>query len=448
MASRGEPEAAEDVVAETLPFAAATSPAGTIRRFKLTVLDGPEPGRSKDPRAGRCSIGHHALNDLVVKDATVSRFHCEVWIDGGRVRVRDLGSRNGTIVDGVAVTEAFLRDGSKLRLGQVVVGLEVGDKTTRIALAERTQFGGLVGQSAAMRACFALLERAAETEVTLLLEGETGTGKSAAAEAIHDASARKKGPFVTVDCGAIPAPLLESELFGHEKGAFTGASERRRGAFEEADGGTIFLDEIGELPADLQPKLLRVLERREIRRVGANTYQPVDVRLIAATHRDLRVEVNAARFRSDLFFRLAVVRIAVPSLRQRADDISMLVERIIGAGRHTGPGVDALRDPARLADLQRADWPGNVRELRNYVERCVFYRDAPPPRDEAVPAAAAKIDLDLPFSESRRDALDAFERAYLTRMLARHDGRMKETAEAAGINRVHLYKMLKRLGVR
>jgi DNA-binding NtrC family response regulator len=446
VAARAEPEAAEDVVAETLPFTAALSPPGTVRRFKLTLLEGPEPGRSKEPRAGRCAIGHHALNDLVVKDATVSRFHCEVWLDAGRVRVRDLGSRNGTLVDGVPITDAFLRDGSKLRLGQVVVGFEIGDKTARIPLAARTELGGLVGQSAAMRACFALLERAAETEVTLLLEGETGTGKSAAAEVIHDTSARKKAPFVTVDCSAIPGPLLESELFGHEKGAFTGATERRRGAFEEADGGTIFLDEIGELPAELQPKLLRVLEKREIRRVGANTYQPVDVRLIAATHRDLRVEVNAARFRSDLFFRLAVVRITVPPLRERVDDIPLLVARIIAAGRHTGAGVDALCAPGRLAELARATWPGNVRELRNYVERCVFYRDAVPPPD--APATPTQVDLDQPFSDARRDALDAFERAYLTRLLARHDGRMKDTAEAAGINRVHLYKLLRRLGIR
>jgi DNA-binding NtrC family response regulator len=443
---RVEPEAAEDVVAETLPFAAAPSPPGTVRRFKLTVVDGPEPGRSKEPRAGRCAIGHHQLNDLVIKDATVSRFHCEVWLDDGRVRVRDLGSRNGTQVDGVPVTDAFLRDGSKLRLGQVVIALEIGDKTAKLVLAERTELGGLVGRSPAMRACFALLERAAETEVTLLLEGETGTGKSAAAEVVHDASARRKGPFVTVDCGAIPAPLLESELFGHEKGAFTGATERRRGAFEEADGGTIFLDEIGELPAELQPKLLRALEKREIRRVGANTYQPVDVRLIAATHRDLRVEVNAARFRSDLFFRLAVVKIPVPALRQRPEDIPLLIDAMIARGRHGGPGVDALRDPARLAELARAPWPGNVRELRNYVERCVFYRDAVPPADE--PATAAPIDLEQSLAEARRVALDAFERAYLTRLLARHDGRMKETAEAAGINRVHLYKLLRRLGLR
>jgi DNA-binding NtrC family response regulator len=447
MGMRDEPAAAEDVAAETLPFTAATSPPGTIRRFKLTVLDGPEPGRSKEPRAGRCAIGHHALNDLVIKDPTASRFHCEVFLDAGRVRVRDLGSRNGTIVDGVPVTDAFLRDGSKLRLGQVVIGLEIGDKTSKVALADGTSFGGLVGQSPAMRACFALLERAAETEVTLLLEGETGTGKSAIAEAIHEASARKKGPFVTVDCGAIPAPLLESELFGHEKGAFTGAAERRRGAFEEADGGTIFLDEIGELPGELQPKLLRVLEKKEVRRVGSNVHVPTDVRVITATHRDLRVEVNAARFRSDLFFRLAVVKILVPALRNRPEDVPLLVERLISAGRHTGPGVDALRDPARLAELARAPWPGNVRELRNYVERCVFYRDAPPLKDEPV-VPAATVDIDRPLTDARRDAVDAFERAYLTRLLARHDGRMKETAEAAGVNRVHLYKLLRRLGLR
>jgi len=445
-----EPEpvaAAEDSApGETLPFAAATSVPGSVRRFRLTVIEGPEPGRARESRTDRCSIGHHPLNDLVVKDPTVSRFHCEVRVDEGRLRVRDLDSRNGSVVDGVPAVDAFLRDGSRLRLGRVVVGVSIGEESARVRLSERSEFGDLVGASPAMRACFALMERAAESDVTLLLEGETGTGKSIAAEAIHRAGARGGGPFVVVDCGAIPAPLLESELFGHEKGAFTGAIERRKGAFEEADGGTIFLDEIGELPLELQPKLLRVLEQRQIRRVGSNKLIPVGVRLIAATNRDLRVEVNAGRFRSDLFFRLAVVRIPIPPLRRRAEDIPALVERLLVAGGDAGPGADALREPARLAELARAAWPGNVRELRNHVDRCVFFRDAAPPPDE--PLASPSIDLAAPFSEARRRAVEEFERAYLAGQLERHEGRMKDTAEAAGINRVHLYKLLRRYEIR
>jgi two-component system, NtrC family, response regulator GlrR len=451
MASRrrdaGSEAAAEDSSpAETLPFSAAPSALGAVRRFRLRVVEGPEPGRSRESRSDRCSIGHHALNDLVVKDGTVSRFHCEVRLDEGRARVRDLDSRNGTVVDGVPVVEAFLRDGSKLRLGKVLVSFEIGDKDNRVQLAERTELGTLVGRSAAMRACFALMERAAGTDVTLLLEGETGTGKSAAAEAIHGASARRDAPFVVVDYGAIPAPLLESELFGHEKGAFTGATERRQGAFEAAHGGTVFLDEIGELPAELQPKLLRVLEHRQIRRVGANALVPVDVRIIAATNRDLRIEVNAARFRPDLYFRLAVVTIQIPPLRRRLDDIPLLVERMLALGGHTGPGADRLRSPDGLDELSRAAWPGNVRELRNHVERCLFFQGVEPPPDD-LPTPKG-VDIHLPLAEARRRIVDDFERAYLERLLGRHDGHMKDTAEAAGINRVHLYKMLRRLGLR
>ena len=459
MTARAEGEAAEAAEAAkaaaedgqpavTLPFQIAEAVPGAVRRFHLTVVAGPEPGRSRESRADRCSIGHHPLNDLVVEDATVSRFHCEVVIDdAGRARARDLGSRNGTLVDGVPIVEAFLHDGSTLQVGQAVVRFAVGEQSNRVPLAERTEFGDLVGRSAAMRACFALLERAAATEVTLLLEGETGTGKSAAAEAIHRASARKDGPFVVVDCGAIPAPLLESELFGHEKGAFTGATERRRGVFEEAHGGTVFLDEIGELPAELQPKLLRVLEQRQVRRVGSNAYFPVDVRMIAATHRDLRVLVNEARFRSDLFFRIAVVKILIPPLRQRPDDIPALIERLLAAGGHERAGVAALRAPGALAELQRAAWPGNVRELRNHVERCLFYGDAPPPPPEEAPPSR-DVDVDRPLSEARQKAVERFERAYLEKLLARHEGRVKDTAEAAGINRVHLYKLLRKLGIR
>jgi two-component system, NtrC family, response regulator GlrR len=439
--------AAEDAPpAVTLPFQIAAAVPGAVRRFRLTVVSGPGEGKRRESRADRCSIGHHPLNDLVVEDATVSRFHCEVVVDDdGRARARDLGSRNGTLVDGVPIVECFLHDGSTLSVGQVVVRFDVGDRTNPLRLCERTEFGDLVGRSAAMRACFALLERAAATEVTLLLDGETGTGKSAAAEAVHRASARHAGPFVVVDCGAIPAPLLESELFGHEKGSFTGASERRRGAFEEAGGGTLLLDEIGELPLELQPKLLRVLEQRQIRRVGSNAYFPVDVRMIAATHRDLRLLVNEGRFRSDLFFRLAVVKILIPPLRRRPEDIPALIERLLAAGGHDGAGVAALRAPGALAELQRAAWPGNVRELRNYVERCLFYGDAPPPADE--PPPSRDVDVDRPLAEARRRVVEQFERAYLQKLLARHQGRMKDTADAAGINRVHLYKLLRKLGV-
>src|SRR5215468_8391496 len=299
---------------------------------------------------------------------------------------------------------------------------------------------------------FALMERAAASDVTVLLEGETGTGKSQAAESIHRQSSRRDHSFLVVDCGALPPNLLESELFGHEKGAFTGAVTRRVGVFEEARGGTVFLDEIGELPLELQPKLLRVLEAREIRRLGTNSYTPVDVRIITASNRDLRAEVNAGRFRSDLYFRLAVVKITLPPLRQRAEDMPLIVEKLI-----SGLGADArvkatLLDPAFVAQLQRSAWPGNIRELRNHLERCVVLQETLLPGEGEETGRpdgeATQIDPRIPYPEARRRALDAFERQYVEALLQLHGGKVSQAAASADIDRVHLYRLIKRHRVR
>jgi DNA-binding NtrC family response regulator len=304
-----------------------------------------------------------------------------------------------------------------------------------------------------MRTAFSLLERAAGSDVTVLLEGETGTGKEGAAEAIHQGGARRDAPFLVVDCGSIPANLLESELFGHEKGSFTGAHERRIGAFEEASSGTIFLDEIGEMPPDLQPKLLRVLERREIKRVGSNKPSAIDVRVIAATNRDLRADVNAGRFRADLYFRLAVVKIALPSLRSRPDDLPLLVSALLtrlGADPQTAL---TLRTNDFLESLKRAAWPGNVRELRNYLERCLVFQEPLPLGESAAPSTAtatttpARIDSRISYAEARRMALVDFEKQYLTDLLARHQGKVSQAARDAGIDRVYLHRLLRRHGV-
>jgi two-component system response regulator GlrR len=244
-----------------------------VRGFTLEVVEGAPPAAVRSA-GGQCAIGSHPCNGLVVDDPTVSRFHCELVGDARGVRVRDLGSKNGTILDGVRVHDAEPKDGSLLRMGRAVVRIGLAAESQALKLSSRTRFGGLVGESLALRATFALLERAAATTATVLIDGETGTGKGAMAEAIHVESARRDRPFVVVDCGAMSATLLDSELFGHEKGAFTGAERTRIGAFEEADGGTLFLDEIGELPLDLQPKLLRVLESREVRRLGQNSRRP------------------------------------------------------------------------------------------------------------------------------------------------------------------------------
>lgn len=419
-----------------------------VRRFRFTVAEGAQVGVTKESASDVCALGSHPLNDFALDDATVSRFHCEVRITAKGARIRDLDSLNGVIVDGVQVADGFLRGGSLVRLGRVVLRFDFSAESNRLLVSERTRFGSLVGTSVAMRSSFALLERAAATDATVLLEGETGTGKSRAAQAIHHVSARKDGPFVTVDCAAIPANLLESELFGHEKGAFTGALNRRVGAFEEASGGTLFLDEIGELPPELQPKLLRVLENREIRRVGSNSYLPVDVRLVAATNRELRAEVNAARFRSDLFFRLAVVRIPLPAVRQRSEDMGTLVEEILVSLGADPSRTEALRTPDFIARLQQLAWPGNVRELRNYLERCLVFEDALDLSDQEPAEGARTVDASRSYAEERRRALDGFERQYAEALLLLHQGKVTQAAAAAGMDRVYLHRLLRRHGLK
>ena len=440
---------AEDV-SVTRPYAHAprSSESPAVRRFLLTVVEGPGAGTVWDSVSDACSIGSHPSNDFNLDDPTVSRFHCEIRVGPKGARVKDLDSTNGVLVDGVQVAEGYLRGGSLLRLGRAVVRFDYSTDSNRLPVSERTRFGSLVGTSVPMRMCFALLERAAGKDVTVLLEGETGTGKSQAAQAIHQESARRDKPFLTVDCGAIPADLLESELFGHEKGAFTGAAQRRIGAFEEAHGGTVFLDEIGELPAELQPKLLRVLEAREIRRVGTNTYVPVDVRIIAATNRDLRAEVNAGRFRSDLFFRLAVLRIPLPPVRQRPEDLQLLVEQILDSLGADPERTKALRSPGFISKLEQAAWPGNVRELRNYLERCLVFEDTLALTDVAPAGSRFEVDAKLPYAEARRLALDDFERRYLRALLELHQGKVSQAAVGADMDRVYLYRLLRRHGIK
>jgi two-component system, NtrC family, response regulator GlrR len=459
----------DDVPAEELPRGAPlttlsvpTADGGAqalVPPLRLRVLDGAAAGALFSARRDRVVVGTHASADLVLADPTVSRFHCELVVAGGRVVVRDLGSRNGTCVGGVSVIEAHVAPGAELTVGRTRLRFELGAEPVAVALSAGERFGSLVGRALSMRAVFATLARAAASDATLLVSGETGTGKEGVAEAVHGASARAGGPLVVVDCGAIPANLLESELFGHERGAFTGAVAARAGAFEAASGGTIFLDEIGELDLELQPKLLRVLERREVRRIGRNQPQPIDVRVVAATNRDLREEVNARRFRSDLYYRLAVVEVRLPPLRERVEDLPLLVDHLLGelgaAGRSE---AEALRTPAARAELARHPWPGNVRELRNYLERCLVLAERVPPApasaattaDGAASSAAAPagVGADRPLRDARETWSREFERRYLEELLARHDGNVSQAARGAGVDRKYLYRLLWRHGLR
>src|SRR5690606_10464552 len=325
---RGGPDDHAGAVARTTRIKEEAPRPASVRDVELEVIEGPATGRSHRSRGTTCTIGSAALCDLAIDDPTVSRFHCEILIGDDGARLRDTGSLNGTILDGVQIVEAYLRGGSVLRIGRTSIRFDFGVERRPLQLSEARRFGVLTGESVAMRRIFSMLERAAASEATVLIEGETGTGKTAAARSIHLESARRDGPFVVLDCGAVPAALIEDELFGHEKGAFTGADTRRAGVFEEASGGTLFLDEIGELPPELQPKLLGVLESRQVRRIGAPRATPVDVRLIAATNRDLRQEANIGAFRPDLYYRLAVVRIEMPPLRSRPEDIPSIAAKL------------------------------------------------------------------------------------------------------------------------
>jgi transcriptional regulator with PAS, ATPase and Fis domain len=415
----------------------------TVRECRLTVVGGDTHVFARE----RTVIGADARADLVIpNDPTLSKFHCELRLVDGAAFIRDLGSRNGTTVDSVPILEAPLRDGATITIGRTHLRFDVGQRHVEIPLSTRDHFGRLRGGSVAMRHVYALLEAAAATTSTVLLQGESGTGKDLAAESLHLESARKDGPFVVVDCGAIPAGLLEAELFGHEAGAFTGATTTRIGAFEAAVGGTVLLDEIGELALDLQPKLLRAIERREIQRIGGTQRLPVDVRIVAATNRNLEAEVNARRFRSDLYFRLAVLVVRLPPLRERTADIPALVEAILDQiGDRTSPVARSLAGGELLPELLRHGWPGNVRELRNYVEACVVRQEHQlAPRDAREPS----IDITQPLRTVRDRWVRHVERRYLEQLLAAHGNNVSAAARAAGVDRVHLHRLLRAVGLR
>jgi transcriptional regulator with PAS, ATPase and Fis domain len=367
------------------------------------------------------------------------------------MRIRDTGSTNGTFVSGVRVYDALMPLDARLRMGDTELALAPSGETVEREQTTTDRFGDLLGCSPRMRELFADLERIAGTDVTLLVEGETGTGKDLIAESVHRASARSSGPFVVFDCGAVNPSLAESELFGHERGAFTGAVQAHAGVFEQADGGTLLLDEIGELPKELQPKLLRALENRQIRRVGGSKVVTFDARIIAATNRNLRAEAARGTFREDLYFRLAAAHVAAPPLRDRMEDLEQLVEHFLSLERPPRAVADV---PPQVWDLFRSHrWPGNVRELRNAIQRLLVTPDrplrdwsGPPP---AVPASAAATSIKddvLPLRVARREAGDAFERTYLAAVLGRAGGSVTRAAAIAEVSRQMLQKLLRKHG--
>ncbi|MCC7537937.1 MAG: sigma 54-interacting transcriptional regulator, partial [Deltaproteobacteria bacterium] len=399
--------------------------------------------------------------DLRLSDPTVSRAHFEIRDDRDGYVLTDLRSTNGTIVDGVRAREVVLDRAHALVAGQSTLRFELSDRETEVEVP-KAGFGGLVGSSPAMRRVYATLARAAPRDVTVLIEGETGTGKEVAARAIHAASARAMQPFVVVDCASLPANLIEAELFGYERGAFTGAVTARAGAFEMADGGTVFLDELGELAPELQPKLLRALESREVRRLGGAQPRAVDVRVVAATNRDLRAEVNDGTFRADLYYRLAVVTVRLPSLRDRPEDIPEIARHLVARIAEQS-GLALTVSDETLERLKRRRWPGYVRELRNFLERAVTMSDgdhlelgatteAGADASKVAPATdsagAPVIEHDLPYRVAKQRWTDAFEARYLPALLTRCEGNVSRAAREAEMDRAYLIKLLKRYDVR
>ena len=428
-----------------------------VRRYRVTVLGGPDAGAKAEIEGGTFLIGTHANNDLRLTDQTVSRYHLELQLRAEGLKITDLDSTNGTFQGPTRIGSVTVVGPTRLKLGGTTeIEISQADANVETPLYDKDRFGDVLGGSRPMRELFSLLAQVAPTEATVLLQGETGTGKERLAEAIHSHSPRKNGPFVVVDCAAIPRDLIGSELFGHLKGSFTGATMNKRGLIEEADGGTLFLDEIGELALDMQPQLLRVLEKREVRRIGETKPRRVDIRVIAATNRDLQDMVRQGTFREDLYFRIAVVRAIVPPLRSRREDVPELVRHFLEQNGRAD--FEVTRDV--LAKLMAYDWPGNVRELRNVVERGLSLREPmpipessqtgpntviPPPGPGGTPMPAEV--MDLPFKEAKGMLVESFEREYLKHLLARHNGNISRAALEAGIDRNYIHRLVKKYGI-
>jgi len=407
-------------------------------------------------REGTCILGAGADCDVVIENPSVSRQHVELGLVPEGISVRDLGSRNGTFYLGHRVQAMALSPGARLHLGpasaqpiEVVIDADVDALEHGEPYVEST-YRGMIGSSLSMRRLFGALARLEGSLVTVLVNGESGSGKELVAHALHEGSAVAKqgGPLVVVNCGAIAPELVASELFGHKRGAFTGARDARKGAFESADGGTLFLDEIGELPLDVQPMLLRALEAGEVRPVGADRSTQVRVRVIAATHRDLRSDVRAGRFREDLYYRLAVVELAVPPLRERIEDIDALALRFANA-----VGLREL-PPELFGRLRARAWPGNVRELRNVVQAFAALGRLPPeggPLGDATTGAAGTIDqmIDVtrPYADQKDDLVDQFTRAYLVRLMQHTNGNQSAAARLSGLDRSWLWRLLVKHGI-
>jgi transcriptional regulator with GAF, ATPase, and Fis domain len=441
-----------------------------LHKAKLVVLDGEDEGEEFEIDKSQVYVGRNSVNDFVLSDKSISGTHFEIKAEEKGFLLKDLDSTNGVYLEGCRVKEIYLEPHSTFLAGNSKIRFEPVDETVEIPLSEEEHFKGVIGRSVPMREVFATLNKVAPSDLTCLIHGETGTGKERIAQAIHDASRRQDEPYVVLDCSAIPRDLMESHVFGHEKGAFTGAVDQKIGAFEQAGSGTLFLDEIGELDMSLQPKLLRVLENREFKRVGGNETLRADCRIIAATNRDLREMVNEDKFREDLFFRLSVVQISLPPLKDRREDIPLLVEHFIDEASERRPDKPKPRLTADARDmLMSHSWPGNVRQLRNVIMRSASLCEGDTieradlqlsnrggsSMDQNVPAEGVRtvtdgdlshiqVDLTMEFKDAKQKMVEQFEKDYLKRIYENHDHNISQSAKTAGLTRYHLRELLKK----
>lgn len=424
-------------------------------RGSVAIIDGPDLGLSHPLGERSVRVGKGKECDVVLTDRAVSRVHLELGLSGSAIRVKDLGSTNGTFVGKTRLIESVVPMGTVLSLGNTRLHLRSDDLPEVLAPSSADHFGDLWGGSLAMRQVFAVLERVAGKDASLFVDGETGTGKELVARAIHQHSGRKGGPFVVLDCSSVAPELIESQLFGHRRGAFTGAMQDRPGVFESARGGTLFLDELDSLPLDLQPKLLRVIESRTVVRLGEYDTRPVDVRLVAASGRSPEEAVGKGELRRDLYFRLAVVRVTLPSLRDRLDDLPLLLQKLL---HRIGNNYILVEDGPALQRLRRHPWSGNIRELRNVIERALLLAPSGATSLEQLslrlsPVLAGKVeregarwagvDMSLPYKEAKDQALASFERDYLRAALQRHGTNLSKMSREVGLTRHHLRKLLR-----
>lgn len=419
---------------------------------RVVVISGPSLGAAAVGQ--EITLGRSKLADVAIQDSTISEFHIEVAVAEGGIEVRDLDSYNGTFFEGARIVEAVLPTGSVVSIGESSVRVDVAADHP-VEAPVRDSFRGLLGRSVSMRNLYAALERVGPTDLSVLFEGPTGSGKELAARALHECGDPSRS-FTILDCASVPSTLAESVLFGHVRGAFTGASETRMGVFEAGDGGTVFLDEVGELPLALQPKLLRVLEQRVVTRIGESKPRPISVRVVSATWRDLRRMVNQGQFRDDLYFRLAQMRVVVPSLAERPEDIELLAKEFL---RMLPRNVECARSFTReaLDELRARPYPGNARELRNVVERAAVLCGGPVIRpqdlafdrllDRGREGGFEQEGEPLDFKLSKRTAIDDFEKDFLIRLLSRTQGNIAQAAALAAIERHYLRQLLKKHGL-